>query len=638
MTDTDDLERKINFALENIELQTEKRFLTAGIDLAYLLGGKEYNEIIKCAQKLIEEDPKNYFAFYYFGRALHAQGKYTQAIEALNKAIDLRQRPEFYYARGGAHMRAMEWNSGDRDFQEAGKIDPQRFPYSKAEMSFRQGRVWDYKGNLEKAIEKYEQALKLKPDYEMAADSLSKARKSKGRRQLIKKVSWNLVGAGLLVIGALSYFFLPSTEKPLEGVPILSAPLEADKQAKADRSMREPRLPSEADSQEPEYSFANLHAFEFEKPIYFKFIGGEQVLVYEAGKRTLHYFGDSHCHVRYEYPGITVGEEAAQLYGKEYDINSRREGCLPFKDDGPSVDVDNLDGTSTRYFLRKGEHCAFNFGKRYKIPKNQFEKRHCRQIVDSSLAEYIAAMKRMSSGKRYSEQTFENVLENLLQKLRYEMPTHYTLLNDEPSKFEASFGLVLPLRDYPFKRNGGRCSASPVAAFNNTERAIIVGDLCEDGTIELQKKIPYFALDKSTQETISIIDYTSHATDLYYLRQGSSRIEAIHFDAIPWTTECREGDETCNWMKDIRYDSSQPPFKISYVFHEQKEQHAPKRKTAQVPSEPDPNDSIRVKPAERPRRPAESGDEPEQGERTPRKGDTSELKDLTKALREYDMR
>ncbi len=301
------------------------------------------------------------------------------------------------------------------------------------------------------------------------------------------------------------------------------------------------------EQQEIKYSFDTLHKFEFSQPFYFtlfKLLNKPVMTVYEPCERRVHVFANEHYSSQYLPPGIAVGAEAAQLYGREYGFNSRREGCSPIRIGEVKakavktksgiqlqqtvIDIDNLDGTSTRYIIRLVDvgmvgvpiQAALHFGERYKIQKNTFKRRKCDPPTRGRLTEHINSVLE-KLGPQFGYDTFSL----LSQKLQRERPTHYTLFNDEATKIRADFGLVVLVGNV--KLPAGKCRDLPVAAFNNTEEAIILGNLCEDATLEQVGRIPYSRYGFTRETSSSIIEHLSLRDSLYCLKRGLSNIKRI---------------------------------------------------------------------------------------------------------------
>src|SRR3989338_5447981 len=157
-TPPDDLEEKVDVLLENIklkeqfsELAQQNKISTSAYQLAHSLRLAEYDSVIKQAQKMIDKDNSNYFAFYYQGLAFRSQQKNTPAIEAFSKAIKVKPLAEFYLERGITFTTEKKWAPAIQDYQKArelksGSIDVQ------ARSHFFEGRTWQMQGNSKRAI------------------------------------------------------------------------------------------------------------------------------------------------------------------------------------------------------------------------------------------------------------------------------------------------------------------------------------------------------------------------------------------------------------------------------------------------------------------------------------------------------
>lgn len=111
-------------------------------------------------------------AYTFLGWAYSFMGKYEEAIEECHKAIQV--DPEFgnpyndigaYLIEKGRFDEAIPWLE---KATHAKRYDSYCFPH------YNLGRVWENKGDWEKALECYRNALKAKPDYTLASRALNR--------------------------------------------------------------------------------------------------------------------------------------------------------------------------------------------------------------------------------------------------------------------------------------------------------------------------------------------------------------------------------------------------------------------------------------------------------------------------------
>ena len=110
------------------------------------------------------DDAEKYFNY---GKAYHNEGRFTEAIEAFRKALELKPIwADAYYYRGLAYLKMDAYNmleNAINNFYYALTIDP-----FFAEAYFARGIIYLKKGSRDKAIEDFSQAIRLKPDYAKA--------------------------------------------------------------------------------------------------------------------------------------------------------------------------------------------------------------------------------------------------------------------------------------------------------------------------------------------------------------------------------------------------------------------------------------------------------------------------------------
>ena len=110
-------------------------------------------------------------AHTFLGWAYSFMGKYDEAIQECHKAIEV--DPDFgnpyndigaYLIEKGRYDEAIPWLE---KATHAKRYDSYCFPH------YNLGRVWEKKGNWQRAYESYESALKANADYTLAARALN---------------------------------------------------------------------------------------------------------------------------------------------------------------------------------------------------------------------------------------------------------------------------------------------------------------------------------------------------------------------------------------------------------------------------------------------------------------------------------
>ena len=109
----------------------------------------------------------SWLAYDNRGVAYYGQGRYKQAIEDFNRAIEIKPRHEkTYNNRGNAYHALGGYQQAIEDFNRAVEIKPD-FP----EAYNNRGNVYLSLGNYKKAIEDINKAIEIKPDYATAYNS-----------------------------------------------------------------------------------------------------------------------------------------------------------------------------------------------------------------------------------------------------------------------------------------------------------------------------------------------------------------------------------------------------------------------------------------------------------------------------------
>ncbi len=135
-----------------------------GLALAKL--GK-YEEAIECFDKAIELNPNFAPAWNNKGVALAKLGKYEEAIKCYDKALEI--DPNYYYAwnnKGVALAKLGRYEEAIKCYEKAIQINP-----NYVDAWYNLGLALSKLGRYEEAIKCFDKVLKLKPDYQSAKET-----------------------------------------------------------------------------------------------------------------------------------------------------------------------------------------------------------------------------------------------------------------------------------------------------------------------------------------------------------------------------------------------------------------------------------------------------------------------------------
>jgi len=147
-------------AKEHSEKATEKEKLYILAEHAYIIE-RDSEKRIRILKELIEKYPNEKDAYWELGMIYHSRGKFTEAIDEYNKALELAPTSRnslnmlgYAYSDMGEYEKAVEFFSKYATLypEDANPID------SMAEQYFRMG-------NLDDAIDNYKRAADIKPDF-----------------------------------------------------------------------------------------------------------------------------------------------------------------------------------------------------------------------------------------------------------------------------------------------------------------------------------------------------------------------------------------------------------------------------------------------------------------------------------------
>lgn len=119
---------------------------------------KKYSHGIIYYKKVLERNPNSYRAHFGFSDTLKYLGKYDDAIEEMNLALDVRQSHEGYRALGEIYLRKGVIDAAIKNFEEALKFDD-----TSSETHFLLGFALGEKGRVTESIEAMKKAIALNP-------------------------------------------------------------------------------------------------------------------------------------------------------------------------------------------------------------------------------------------------------------------------------------------------------------------------------------------------------------------------------------------------------------------------------------------------------------------------------------------
>jgi tetratricopeptide (TPR) repeat protein len=163
-----DTNTTVNFSITERDVSSKKQLINKGNAL-YLQG--KYEEAIQAYDIAIELDPKYAEAWYNKGNALRNQGRYNEAIQAYNTTIEINSR------HAGA------WNNKGLALKNQGKYEEAIQAYDIAiQLDPKYTGAWNNKGNAlylqgkcEEAIQAYDIAIQLDPKSTEAWDNKGNA-------------------------------------------------------------------------------------------------------------------------------------------------------------------------------------------------------------------------------------------------------------------------------------------------------------------------------------------------------------------------------------------------------------------------------------------------------------------------------
>lgn len=134
------------------------------------LAAKRYPEALAEADRLIKLQPKNLGGFYLRGLALRLTGNYDGALQAYDAVLALVPTEAEAMYQKSVVMRAKGDLDAAQGLLEAAVIANPMASDFRVEL----GAAYETKGQREKAVEQYQEALRYVPDYAPALEALKR--------------------------------------------------------------------------------------------------------------------------------------------------------------------------------------------------------------------------------------------------------------------------------------------------------------------------------------------------------------------------------------------------------------------------------------------------------------------------------
>jgi tetratricopeptide (TPR) repeat protein len=148
------------------------------------------------AQCVATSSPPNYVYLENLGVALLENGKASQALDALNRAIDAGGDPETYARRGAVFVALGDRDSATKDLAKAKELGPTNLMVAELE-----ARIWLAVGDAEQATSAADRVLKITPYYSEGYRLRALAQEIKGQMpaaiaDLDEAISWHAEAHG----------------------------------------------------------------------------------------------------------------------------------------------------------------------------------------------------------------------------------------------------------------------------------------------------------------------------------------------------------------------------------------------------------------------------------------------------------
>ncbi|MBD99043.1 MAG: hypothetical protein CMO34_04295 [Verrucomicrobia bacterium] len=152
-------------------VEQDPDFLESYLELGYIFSLKDDPLTLAFYKNALEVDPNNKRVLYSKGMYEQEHELYNEALESYHKAIAVDSNfKEAYFNLGFVHMFYLElYSESLKYFSRAMEIDPNYY-----QALYNRGYAFELMGDIKNAATDYRQALKVKPDYDLAANGLSR--------------------------------------------------------------------------------------------------------------------------------------------------------------------------------------------------------------------------------------------------------------------------------------------------------------------------------------------------------------------------------------------------------------------------------------------------------------------------------
>lgn len=124
-----------------------------------LLEKKNYNEVIKICNEILNTNNEDEIAYFYRGSSKYYLKEYKGAIEDYNKVIELNPNEIAYLQRGDCKKYIKEYKEAIKDYDKVIELNPNN-EYSYLQRGYCKNNIEEYK----EAIEDFNIAIGIKPD------------------------------------------------------------------------------------------------------------------------------------------------------------------------------------------------------------------------------------------------------------------------------------------------------------------------------------------------------------------------------------------------------------------------------------------------------------------------------------------
>lgn len=116
-------------------------------------------------RKALKLNPQDFSAYKNLGDIFKRQGQQTKAIAAYQSALKLKENPAVYCSLGGIQCKQRDWSGAISSYQKALELhDQQPFLIYPAWVYQQLGKTFFQQGELDAALNAYEESIKLDPE------------------------------------------------------------------------------------------------------------------------------------------------------------------------------------------------------------------------------------------------------------------------------------------------------------------------------------------------------------------------------------------------------------------------------------------------------------------------------------------